>query len=145
MFSSETFVEMADGSKKAINIIRQGDMVMNKFKKPSKVRKVLKFPNTITISIQLNNGTGVFYTTSTTEALCTHIMNNQHKISFCPFSMIHNGNGCAKSSMRSFSPESNVLISNYDDATQTIKDLYQLEISDSTKSFFANGIIVKSN
>jgi hypothetical protein len=143
MFSEETLIEMADGKLKHINTIKPGDLIINKLRNPIRVRKLEVFPNTLVVAVQLNNGTGVFYTAPNTKFLCHHIIENQHVSHFDTIQNIHTDGGYLKSSMKFFSPESDVSISNYDSSNATLtKTVYCIEpIGDSTNSYIINGVI----
>jgi hypothetical protein len=145
MFSQEALVYMADGSKRNINSLRVGEMILNKFRNPVKVNRVIKKDNVPAIAVQLDNGTGLFYTTIDTLVLCHYGTDGSYVSKFDTIEEVHLRNGQLKNSIKVFSPESDVEISNYDTSNSTLtKTMYNIQTIDSTNSYFMNGVIVKS-
>ena len=142
MFSEEALISMADGSIKHINTLKPGDLIINKLSKPVKVRKLTSHTANV-VTLQLNNGTGVFYVEPNAQFLCHHITNAEHTCHFDILADIHVHGGYLKNSMKVFSPESDVSISNYDASNVSLtKTVYCIEsIGDSTNSYIVNGVI----
>ena len=143
MFSEECIVPLADGSTKSISAIVPGDLIINKLLKVVKVRAVTSTTGNA-VAVQLNNGTGVFYTDPTARFLCHYINGDSHTSHWDSISTINTHQGWVKSSMKIFSPETNVSISSYDASnTSLTKTLYTIQnLNDNTNSYFVNGVIV---
>lgn len=150
MFSEEAMIKMANGSQKNIDDIRVNDLILNKLNQPVIVNRVHKYTARESVGIQLNNGTGVFYCDPNVRVLCHNIgLNGNSTSDFINISDVHTYSGISsklKSSMKMFSPESDVSITTYDDPVSPhIKDLYCIHTSDSSQTFYVNKIIVLSN
>lgn len=145
MFSAEALVTMADGTTKHINTIRAGDLILNKLRTPIKVRSITVEHDAHVVVVQLNNGSGIFYTSPNTKFLCHHIDSNQHTSHFDTIHNIHIDGGYLKNNLRFFSPESDISISSYDDSNVSLtKTVYCIEaLNDSTSSYIINGVIVQ--
>jgi hypothetical protein len=146
MFSAEAIVSMADGTKKHINNLSNGDLILNKLNRPVKVRSVTIEENIHVVAVQLNNGSGIFYVAPNTKFLCHHIDNTNHHINhFDTIQNINVDHGHVKSNIKMFSPESDISISSYDDSNVSLqKTVYCIQsLNDSTSSYIINGIIVQ--
>ena len=79
-----------------------------------------------------------------TKFLCHHIQDNEHTSHFDTISNVHTDGGYLKNSLKFFSPESDVSISNYDASNVSLtKTVYCIEtLGDSTNSYIVNGVIV---
>jgi hypothetical protein len=121
MFSAETLVNMSDGTKKHINLITVGNIVMNKLLKPVKVSRVHTLTNQQIVSILLDNGTSLFHCAPTTKFL-SHTLNvdSSHSTGFLPITTIHSNRSLLKKSNKLLSTESDVSISTYDDTNNIL-------------------------
>lgn len=143
MYSAETLITMADGTFKNINNVQVGDIIYNKLLRPVEISRIHSQTNTPVVEVQLNNGTGVFYTSPNSKIFCHHVANDgsQHT-EYCSISQAHGEGAKLKSSMKILSPESDVTYTTYDDSNVSLtKTTYCLHTLDSTRSFFANKII----
>jgi hypothetical protein len=142
MFSGDTMVDLANGRKKKISEITRTDMILNKLNKPVRVRRINIFPNTSSVKIQLDNGTSEFYCSPSSIVYARYI-NGQgvHTVEFANIADVHNYNGKIKSSLKMFSPESDISILTYTEETEP-QTLYSLEVMDPTRSYYVNGMIV---
>lgn len=147
MFSAEATVSMADGTQKHINNIKINDVILNKLNLPIKVNRIVVSVGHISVGVQLNNGTGVFYCDPDVKVLCHNVASDGSSMSnFNTISSVHTYSGISsklKSSSKVFSPESDVSITTYDDPTPSYtKDLYCVFTSDSSQTFHVNKVIV---
>lgn len=146
MFSAEAMVSMADGSKKHINTLHVGDFILNKLNKPVKIRAVVVEENIHVVVVQLNNGSGLFYTSPNSKFLCHHTNNtNEHTSHFDIIQNIYADSGYLKSNLKIFSPETDISISSYDDSNASLeKTVYCIQsLNDTTSSYIVNGVIVQ--
>lgn len=143
MLSPETLISMASGEKKHINLITKGEMIMNKLNRPVRVTRIVSHINHSAVCVQLDNGTSLFYTTPNLIVLAHSINNGAHVGEYITISNANKQDSKLKNSIKSFSPESDIGITTYDDSDMKLyKTLYCISIADSTQSFYANGIIV---
>ena len=144
MFSQEALVSMADSTFKNINLLHRGDMILNKFKKPTKVLNVYTHTNQQCVRVQLDNGTNTFYTSPNSIVLCHfRLPNNTIQSEYCHISHVHENKGYVKTDLKLFSPDSDVLLESYIDTTET-HTLYSLQTSDNSQSYLLNHIIVSN-
>lgn len=142
MFSEETMITMADGTKKNINLLTRGQLILNKNNKMIKVLEVIPYPNRPAVGIQLDNETGVFFTCPNTKVYCSYQNNNKIIADYLPLHQVNDNNAILKSSLKMFNPSSNVNIVTYDNTDENLtKTLYKLITVDNGTSYFANGIL----
>lgn len=143
MYSAETLISMADGTFKTINNIRVGDKVYNKLFKPVEVSRVHSSDNTPVVEVQLNNGTGVFYTSPESKIFCHHVHNDgSHHTEYCSISDAHLEGAKLKNSLKILSPESDVIFTTYDDSNVSLtKTTYCIHTLESSRTFLVNKII----
>lgn len=145
MFSQESLVTMASGASKQINTIKTGDIILNKFKIPTRVLSVKKYENQPCIRIQFNNGTNTFYTSPNSIVFCYYrLPDNTIKSEYVAVSTVHSNNGYLKSNLRLFSPESDIYMESYIDNNETCA-LYSIQTSDNSQSYLINNAIVSNN
>jgi hypothetical protein len=139
-FSAEATILMADGRYKSIANIKAGEYVMNRRKKPVRVMANYKQLAEDTVSFERNGDNTTMYCTpdqkfnaiytntsgSTVNGMLTITEMNTYSASF-------------KNSTKMFSTTSNVVINNYS-GTLVSKDVWSLDVSDSSKSFVVNTI-----
>lgn len=145
MYSAESLITMADGTFQHINTLKIGDIIYNKLFKPVVITRLHIETEVPVVEIQLNNGTGVFYTHPTTKVLCHHVHDDgtQHT-EYCAISSANADGAKLKNSMKIFSPESDVTFTTYNDNdtnTSLTKTLYCLHTLDSSRTFLVNKII----
>jgi hypothetical protein len=142
MFSGDVQVTLSNGSKKSIKDVTKYDIVLNKMYKPVKVKKLNVYTVNQSIEIELDNETDPFHASENTLMYCRYI-NAQgiHISEFCPLKNVQLFHGNLKSTIRNFSPESDVHIVNYNvvDGEQI---LYSIETMDTMRSYIANGIVI---
>jgi hypothetical protein len=142
MFSEETMITMADGSKKNINLLKRGQLILNKNNKMIKVLEVVSYPNRPVVGIQLDNETGVFFTCPNTTVYCSYQNNNRTTADYIPFHQVNDKNAILKKSLKMFDPLSNVNIVTYDNTDiNLVKTVYKLITIDNGTSYYANGIL----
>lgn len=143
MYSAETLISMSDGTFKNINNIRVGDKIYNKLYKPVIVSRIHKTDNAPVVEVQLNNGTGVFYTSPTSKIFCHHVHNDgRHHTEYCSISDAHSEGAKLKNSIKILSPESDVTFTTYNDSNQSLtKTTYCIHTLESSRTFFINKII----
>lgn len=143
MFSGESIITMANGTFKPITSILKGDMILNKFKVPTKVLKIEVYENESCVRMQLNNGTTSFNISTGTILFCYYRTQASTLVSkYCAISTIHENNGHLKSDLKIFSPDSDVDIDTYENAEPTT--LYELHTSDNSQSYLVNKVIVSN-
>lgn len=142
MFSGDVLVRLANGSKKQISQLKRTDKVLNKLNRPVGVRRIHTFPNSTAVKISLDNGTPDFICSPSTLVYARYI-NEQgiHTVEFMSIEEVHAKNGKIKSTLRMFSPESDVSILSYTPEPEPMT-LYALELVDTTRSYFVNDMIV---
>ena len=142
MFSANALVLMANGSKKQLSTIRRGDIVLNKLRQPMRVMRIHTFPNSPAVKITLDNGTPEFSCGLSAQVYARYI-NDQgiHTVEFMSIEDAHAKNAKLKSTIKMFSPESDVSILSYTPEPENIT-LYSLELNDVTRSYFVNDTIV---
>lgn len=147
MFSREALVYMANGTHKQIDEIKPGDYIMNKLYASTKVLRIHKLANHPAVEVQLNNGTGTFFCPSNVIVYSHHTTpDGKHRMEYTSISDVHTNGSKLKSSIKSFSPNSDVDITTYNDTdTNLKKDLYCLHLIDTTGSYIINGIITLVN
>ena len=142
MFSEETMITMADGTKKNINLLTRGQLILNKNNKMIKVLEVVSYPNRPVVGIQLDNETGVFFACPNTKVYCSYQNNNRTVADYIPLHQVNDNNAILKNSLKMFDPSSNVNIVTYDNTDENLtKTLYKLITIDSGTSYYANGIL----
>jgi hypothetical protein len=143
MFSEEAQVWMANGRGKNINQIQAGEWVLNKILKPVRVQRVITFQSAPAVNIEFDNGKGAFYASPDTKVFIAWLDDDGGHSQYSTISEAHTMGAHVKSSLKSFSPESNVDFANYDDQSET-KTLYALETVDQTHSYMVMGVITVS-
>jgi hypothetical protein len=134
---------MANGTYKPITAILKGDMILNKFKIPTRVLKIHTYENTPSIRVQLNNGTNSFYISPNAIVFCYYRTPTGTLISeYCSISKVKENNGYMKYDLKIFSPDSDVNIDSYIDSEPTT--LYSLQTSDNSQSYLVNKVIVSN-
>ena len=143
MFSSEVQIALANGSTKSIKDITRYDIILNKMYKPVKIKKINTYTVNKAVELQLDNETEPFYIDENTLVYC-HYINAQgiHISEFCPLKTAQLFHGNLKSTIKNFSPESDVYITNYN-IVEGERTLYSIETYDYTRSYIANGIVVR--
>lgn len=147
MFSADCLISMANGTFKPITSIVRGDVILNKFKTPTKVLRIHTHNNTPSIRIQLNNGTNSFHLSPNSIFFCYYrTSTNTLTSEYCTISKIHETNGYLKSDLKIFSPESDTNIDSYVDSYVSSEPitLYSLQTSDNSQSYLANKVIVSN-
>ena len=143
MFSADCLISMANGTHKPITSILRGDMIFNKFKVPTKVLKIHTCENQQSIRVQLNNGTNSFHVSPNAIVFCYYrTPNSTLKSEYCSISKVQENNGCIKSDLKIFSPDSDVNIDSYVDVESST--LYSLDTSDNSQSYLVNKVIVSN-
>lgn len=144
MFSEEALISMGDGTFKPIGSIVKGDIILNKFKRTTKVLKKQIHNNQECIRVQLNNGTSSFHTSPKSIVFCYYRMPDYSlKSQYCHLSHVYDNNGFIKSDLKIFSPDSDVLIQSYTPSEEVT--LYSLDTSDNSQSYFVNKIITSNH
>lgn len=144
MFDKDALIKMADGTHKKIGMINIGDYIVNKLNHSVKVNRVHKINTSDIIEIILDNDFPTFYTIPTTKFLFRNTDEGSHTSFYYKISDVDIKTSKLKSSMKIFSPESDITIDSYKIINKQI-ELYCLHISDSTFSFFINNCIVCCN
>lgn len=145
MFSEEALIKMASGVNKSVKLIKVNDIVMNNRNLPVKIIAVNKAAVAHdAITIQINNGSGVFYCSPSTKFnYHDTLVNNSHSSGYDTIAnIVAKNNAFLKSSLKIFSSDSDIDILTYN-AVVVPKDLYCFRTNDSSYTFFINGIIVK--
>jgi hypothetical protein len=144
MFSEEAIVSMANGAFKPISDIVKGDIILNKFKRSTRVLKIHTHTNQGCIRVQLNNGTNSFHTSPESIVFCYYrTPDSTLKSEYCHISHVHENNGYIKADLKIFSPDSDVEIESY--VTSDPITLYSLYTSDNSQSYIINNIIISNN
>lgn len=142
MFGEGALVKMADGNYKDISLIASGDYILNKFNHSIKVDRVHIKKNQIVAEVILDNDALPFYVIPTAVFLYRNVNNNgDHNSGYSFISTINYNKSKLKSSMKIFSPESDVTIEKYTEYNNTM-DIYCLHVNESTYSFIVNNCIV---
>jgi hypothetical protein len=144
MFSEEALISMADGTFKPIGSIVKGDIILNKFKRTTKVLNKQTHNNQECFRVQFNNRTSSFHTSPESIVFCYYRTPDYTlKSQYCHLSHVYDNNGFIKADLKIFSPDSDVLIESY-----TLSDpvtLYSLYTSDNSQSYFVNKIITSNH
>jgi hypothetical protein len=143
MYSAEALISMANGSFKNINNVRVGDKIYNKLSRPVNVTRIHKIDNAPVVEIQLNNGTGVFYSSPSSKIFCHHVhIDGKHHTEYCSIASAYTDGAKLKNSLKILSPNSDVIFTTYDDSnTSLTKTVYCIHTIDSSRSFFVNKVI----
>lgn len=145
MFSEDTLISMVDGTFKEIIDIKPNDYIFNKFKNPVRVLRL----NTYTapaVGVQFNNETPLVYTGVNTQFICVHKVEGTTQSHWANLEHVDLVSGKVKSSMKTFSPLSDVTVSTFLDNVAEEKVMYCIQTKgDMSKSYIANGVIVKCN
>lgn len=142
MYSAESLITMADGSVQHINTIRAGDKILNKLYKPVAVSRLHTVLNATVAEVQLNNGTGVFYTTPTSQVFCHHVHNDgTHVTEYSTIADAYHEGASLKSSVKVYSPESDVSFITFNEAISDTKTVYCLHTLESSRTYLLNGMI----
>lgn len=145
MFSEEALIKMASGENKSIKLIKVNDIVMNNRNLPVKILAIDQVHDAHdAITLQINNGSGVFYCSPNTKFnYHDTLVDNSHSSGYDIIAnIVAKNNAFLKSSLKTFSSDSDIDILTYD-SNVVPKNLYCFHTNDSSYTFFINGIIVK--
>ena len=146
MFSKEALIYMADGTYKSVSEVKTGEYIMNKLYAPTKVIRAHKLLNKNVIEIQLHNGTKPFFCSPEIIVYCHHTtLDGKHHTEYTSLNEVYSNNSKLKSSIKPFSPNTDVDILTYNTNPELTKDLYCIHTIDPTGSFIVNGIITLVN
>lgn len=139
-FSAEATILMADGTYKSIANIKRGEFVMNRRGRPVRVAANYKQLAEDTISFERDGDITTIYCTPDQKfnAIYTNTAGNTVNALMTPTEMdTHNAK--FRNNTRMFSTSSNLVMNNYS-GTLVSKDVWSLDVSDSSKSFVMNTI-----
>lgn len=142
MFGKGALIKMANGEYKDISLIVVGDYILNKFNHSIKVNRIhIKSEQTV-VEVILDNDALPFYVIPTTTFLYRNVNDiGDHDSGYAFISTIYKNECKLKSSMKVFSPQSDVTIEQYTEYIGTM-DTYCLHVNETTYSFIANNCIV---
>ena len=141
MFGEDAVFSLSNGQYKTANLIRQGDIILNKFRRPIKVSRVHIIKNVPVITLHLNNGTNPFHVNPELKVFA-HFTNEEgvHFTGYKPIREVRKLNGTIKRIINLFSPSSNVEILSYMDSD--IRDVYCIHTSEDDLTMIVNDIII---
>lgn len=140
-FSQEATVKMADGSWKNINLIKVGDYVLTKH--GSSVRVMANYKQTAQDCVSFERGgsvTTIYCTPDQKFESCYTTTGNKFVHGYFTPAQIDARDAYLKNSKHIFGTENNVAFNNYN-GTVVSKDVWSLDVSDSTKSFLVNTVL----
>lgn len=143
MYSSEAQVLLANGQLISIGSLTTSSMILNHLNLAVKVSRIEQHTShTGAYGIQFDNGTGVFYGTPTNKVYATFVnaTTGHHTAKWATYSEVVENDGKIKGSKRTFSPNSDITITNYN-TTGSTKNLYCVYTVDKFHSFYVNGAI----
>jgi hypothetical protein len=143
MYSSESQVLLSNGQLVSITSLRPSSMILNHLDQVVRVERIEEYTNqTGAYGIQFNNGTGVFYAIPSNKVYATFVnaTTGHHTARWASYSEVLENDGKIKGSNKIFSPNSDILITNYN-TTGSSKTLYCIYTRDKYHSFYVNGAI----
>lgn len=134
---------MSNGELVNIDTLKPSNTILNHLNQSVIIDRVEQYTNhSGAYGIQFNNGTGVFYATPLDKVYATFVNSSTgyHTAKWATYNDVVKYNGNIKGSSKTFSPDSDITITNYN-TTGSTKTLYCIYTVDKFHSFYVNGAI----
>lgn len=143
-FSQEATVLMADGTWKNINLVKKGDYVMNKHGSAVRVMTNYKQLSQDCISFERGGSVTTIYATPDQKFQgCYQLNTGGNNVLMCGYytpSELDDMSGMFKNTTKMFGTQNNIALNNFN-GTLVSKDVWSIDVSGPTKSFFVNTLI----